>query len=78
MPRSRADAIAALQRDFDVACAHFRMSPEARKIAWRAAMRHVEHASACYRAIANSLGPFNLCAAKPLRSGRRRRLGVQA
>ena len=48
-------ARAALRSDFDLACSHFHMTAEARDIAWRAAERHFGQASACYRAIANSL-----------------------
>lgn len=72
MSRPSIALIKALRADFDVARLHFRLSPEAADIAWRAAERHFGQASACYRAIANSLRVIDPGApARTVRVGRR-------
>ena len=72
MPRPTRSDVDAMRADFAVACAFFRMGPEARDIAWRAAERNVRSAAPCYRAIVNSLGIMDLGAQRPMRAAGRR------
>lgn len=58
MSRPSPAMIECLKRDFDVACAHFKHSSEAREVAWQAAITHLDSSIPVYRAIANSLDPI--------------------
>lgn len=72
MDRPSVVARALLLSDFHIACRHFGLSDEARDIAWRAAEQNFRHASAYYRAIANSLRTIDPGAkARTVRVGRR-------
>jgi len=46
-----------LRRVFTIAADYFKLSPEARKMAWDVAIAKPEYAYQCYAAIARSLAP---------------------